>query len=77
MGATVAWDEASRSVKVTKGAQTLTVNVENNSVTLNGKESSLAANLDNGTLYLSLDAFNQLTGMSMKWDALSERLILK
>ncbi|MFD0676619.1 MULTISPECIES: alkaline phosphatase [unclassified Paenibacillus] len=77
LGATVAWDEASHSVKVTKGAQTLTVNVENNSVTLNGKESSLAANLDNGTLYLSLDAFNQLTGMSMKWDALSERLILK
>ncbi|WP_082593689.1 alkaline phosphatase [Paenibacillus sp. Soil766] len=77
LGAEVTWDESSNTVKLVKASHILTVDVTNNNVNLDGKESSLTANVDNGTLYLSLDSFNQLTEMTMKWDSLSERLILK
>ncbi|WP_426446886.1 alkaline phosphatase [Paenibacillus sp. S-38] len=77
LGGVVAWDEASRSVKLTKGTQTLTVSIDTNKVQLNGQDAAYAANVDNGSLYLPLEAFNALTGSSMTWDSLSERLVLK
>ncbi|MCZ8521067.1 MULTISPECIES: alkaline phosphatase [Paenibacillus] len=77
LGAVVAWDEASRSVKLSKGSQTLLVNVETGKVQQNGAESAYAANVDNGTLYLPLEAFNSLAGLKMTWDSLSERLVLQ
>ncbi len=77
LGAIVTWDETTKTANLVKGDQTLNVNVTNNKVMSNGKDSSISANVDNGTLYLSLDAINQLTAMSMTWDSLSERLILK
>ncbi|AOZ94358.1 alkaline phosphatase [Paenibacillus crassostreae] len=53
------------------------INTKTNSIEMNGKKLSLTLDLDNGTIYLPLTAFNQLTGKSMKWDSLSERLVLK
>ncbi|MNI18966.1 Alkaline phosphatase 4 precursor [compost metagenome] len=77
LGGTVAWDEATGTVKISKGTQALTVNVATNQVQLNGADAAIATNVDNGTLYLSLDGVNQVLGSTIKWDALSERLILK
>lgn len=56
---------------------TITVDLAAGSVKADGKAASFKADIDNGTLYLPLSAFNQLTGKTLKWDALSERLLLK
>ncbi|PZM64523.1 alkaline phosphatase [Paenibacillus dendritiformis] len=60
----------------TKGNVTLKVQ-GGSKVTVNGKASTLPAELDGNILYLNLEAFSQLTGQALKWDALSERIILK
>lgn len=77
LGATVGWDGASRTVTLDKDAQKLAVSLDSKAVTVNGAESGIAAELDNNVLYLPLDAFNQLTGKALKWDSLSERIILQ
>lgn len=56
---------------------TITVDLAAGSAKADGKAASFKADIDNGTLYLPLSAFNQLTGKTLKWDALSERLLLK
>lgn len=56
---------------------TITVDLAAGTAKADGKAASFKADVDNGTLYLPLSAFNQLTGKTLKWDALSERLLLK
>ncbi|WCR28127.1 alkaline phosphatase [Paenibacillus thiaminolyticus] len=67
-----------KAAKVTTFAKgNVTLKVQGGSkVTVNGKASTLPAELDDNILYLSLEAFNQLTGQALKWDALSERIII-
>lgn len=77
LGATVAWDAASGTVTLSKDDRKLSVNIAEKTVAVNGAASDMAAELDNNTLYLPLDAFNQLTGKAMKWDSLSERIVLQ
>lgn len=77
LGVTVAWDDASKSVVLTKDSNKVSVNVESLEVASNGAASSIKADMDNGLLWLSLDAFQQLTGKKLTWDALSERISLK
>ncbi|WP_282943637.1 alkaline phosphatase [Paenibacillus sp. RC67] len=77
LGVTVAWDEASKSVVLSKEANKVSVNVETLEVSQNGAASSFKADMDNGLLWLSLDTFQQLTGKKLTWDALSERISLK
>jgi alkaline phosphatase len=60
----------------TKGDITVKVN-NGSTVTVNGKPSTITAELDRNVHYLSLEAFNTLTGLEMKWDSLSERILLK
>lgn len=53
------------------------LNLTNKTATLNGKAASYTVDVDNGIVYLPLDAFSQLKGTTLKWDALSERIVLK
>lgn len=76
LGATVAWDAAAHTVTLSKGNVQVTVDVANPAVKVNGADSSLIGNVDNGTLYLPLDAYNKLTSSNMTWDKLSERIVL-
>ncbi|MGG4555245.1 alkaline phosphatase [Paenibacillus humicus] len=56
---------------------TVTVDLNAKKAKLNGKDSSISADIDNDVLYLPLTAFSQVSGQSLKWDALSERIVLK
>lgn len=69
-------DSASKTTTFTKDKATLKVK-DGSSVTLNGKAVSIPAELDRNVLYVDLDAFSKLTGKALKWDSLSERVILK
>ena len=42
---------------------------------MNGAASTWVGNVDNGKLYLPLEAFNQLTGKSFTWDSFNERIV--
>lgn len=71
----VVWDEATKSVTLSKGSQKLSVLVETGAITENGSESTLVGNVDNGKLYLPLEAFNKLSGTTMTWDSINERIV--
>ena len=60
----VAWDEATRTVTFTKDSQKVSVLVSTGAITVNGAESTWVGNVDNGKLYLPLEAVNQLIGKS-------------
>ncbi|WP_409345232.1 alkaline phosphatase [Paenibacillus sp. MBLB4367] len=77
LGATTAWNEATGTVTLAKGDKKLDVQLAAKTVQLNGQAIDAKADIDNDKLYLPLDAFNKLTGAAMKWDAISERIILK
>ncbi|CAH1202670.1 hypothetical protein PAECIP111893_01875 [Paenibacillus plantiphilus] len=65
------------AVILSKGNRTVSINKSTLAVKVNGTAASYKADLDNGAYYLPLDAFSKLTGSALKWDALSERIILK
>ncbi|MFB9754274.1 alkaline phosphatase [Paenibacillus hodogayensis] len=75
LDATVTYDAASRTVQFKGTAKTLNVQLDSLIVSEGGTDTGLKGNLDNNVLYLTLDAFNKLTGKTMTWDALSERII--
>nr|WP_084224592.1 alkaline phosphatase [Paenibacillus pectinilyticus] len=75
LGIQVAWDEASRTVTFTKDSQKLSVLVSTGAITVNGTASTWVGNVDNGKLYLPLEAFNQLLGKSFTWDSFNERIV--
>ncbi|SCW53479.1 alkaline phosphatase [Paenibacillus tianmuensis] len=77
LGASADWDEASGTVRMAKGGKTILVNLKDGSATLNGQTAAYAVHVEKGTLYLSLNAFNDISGQSMTWDPLSERLVLQ
>lgn len=56
---------------------TVTVDLNAKKAKLNGKDSSISVDIDNDVLYLPLTAFSQVSGQPLKWDALSERIVLK
>ncbi|WP_438350327.1 alkaline phosphatase [Paenibacillus sp. FA6] len=64
-------------VKIVSKKNTMDINLKTNAIQFNGKTKIYTVDVDNNTLYLPLTAFNQLTGKDMKWDTLSERLLLK
>ncbi|MDQ6421635.1 alkaline phosphatase [Paenibacillus sp. LHD-117] len=76
LGITVKWDEATRTVTLSKGANQATISIVTKAVKINGADSALVGIVDKGKLYLPLDVYNKLTGKSMTWDTLSERLVL-
>ncbi|AKG36500.1 alkaline phosphatase [Paenibacillus durus] len=63
--------------KAAFGKNTLNINMSALTATLNGKAVAFTVDNDNGTVYLPLSAFNQLTGKNLKWDSLSERIVLR
>lgn len=75
LGAEVAWNEAARTASITYNGNTVIVHLDSNQVTVNGTDSNMASDVDNGKLYLPLEAFNTLSGQNMMWDALSERIV--
>lgn len=75
LGIQVAWDEATRTVTFTKDSQKVSVLVSTGAITVNGAESTWVGNVDNGKLYLPLEAFNQLIGKSYTWDSFNERIV--
>ncbi|MDQ6419454.1 alkaline phosphatase [Paenibacillus sp. LHD-117] len=75
LGGEVKWDAATRTASIALGGKTLSVNLDERTVLIDGAASGLASDVDNGKLYLPLEAFNQLTGSSMTWDTLSERIV--
>ncbi|WP_127488548.1 alkaline phosphatase [Paenibacillus ehimensis] len=77
LGASTEWDETSGTVRFVKGGTTIVVSLRDGSAALNGQAAAYTVHVDKGTLYLSLDAFNALSGQSMTWDPLSERLVRK
>lgn len=58
------------------GGKTITVDLKAGTAKAGGASAALTVDVDNGTLYLPLAAFNQLTGKMLKWDSLSERIVL-
>ncbi|GIP14083.1 alkaline phosphatase [Paenibacillus macerans] len=60
-----------------KGGKTITVDLKAGSAKTAEASNKLTVDVDNGTLYLPLAAFNELTGKSLKWDSLSERIALQ
>lgn len=72
----VSADKAKDVVTFKRGTNTLQVK-GGTTVTLNGKASTIQAEIDHEVLYMSLDAFSKLMGTTLKWDSLSERIILK
>ncbi len=77
LGAKVNWDESARTVMMMSDSNTVSVNVDSQSLMLNNATSDMTVDLDQGTLYLPLDAFTSLTTMTLEWDALSERVMMK
>ncbi|MEY9091798.1 alkaline phosphatase [Paenibacillus sp. RC84] len=77
LGAEVKWNGDAREVVLSAGGVNLSVNIDTQAAALNGQPSGFKANIDNNVLYLPLEAFNQLTGKNLTWDALSERIKLK
>ncbi|AIQ49612.1 alkaline phosphatase [Paenibacillus sp. FSL R7-0273] len=65
------------AAKLTLKNNTIDVSLTGKTAKLNNKAAAYTVDVDNGVLYLPLTAFNQLTGTTLKWDALSERLILR
>ncbi|WP_410770032.1 alkaline phosphatase [Fontibacillus sp. BL9] len=61
---------------LTGKAATLTVDLTAGTAKADGKAVSFTVEVDNGTLYLPLSAFSQLSGKTLKWDTLSERIQL-
>ncbi|WP_334073678.1 MULTISPECIES: alkaline phosphatase [Paenibacillus] len=68
------YQEKGSSASLTAGGKTISVDLAGKAAKANGK---YTVEVDNGTLYLPLGAFNELTGKTLKWDALSERILLK
>ncbi|MEW9701576.1 alkaline phosphatase [Paenibacillus sp. SI8] len=71
----VTWDESTKTVTLAKDSHKLAVSVETGAITEDGAASALVGNVDNGKLYLPLEAFNKLTGKNFTWDSFNERLL--
>ncbi|ASA24419.1 alkaline phosphatase [Paenibacillus donghaensis] len=65
------------TAKLTLGKNAVELNLSAKTAKLNGKAATYTVDVDNGKLYLPLAAFSQLTGTALKWDALSERIVLR
>lgn len=75
-GARVTWDEARSTVVLTLGDRTLEVSAASGQARLDGRDLGPFGRLDDGKLYLTLSAFSELTNRPLKWDPLSERIVL-
>ncbi|MNE55276.1 hypothetical protein D3C80_1501020 [compost metagenome] len=75
LGGTYKGDAA--SAKLTFKNNAVEISLTGKTAKLNGKTAAYTVDIDNGVLYLPLTAFNQLTGTTLKWDSLSERLLLR
>lgn len=71
------YEESGNTATITAGGKSMSVDLNGKTVKVAGQAVSVTADIDNGTLYLPLSAFNQLFGKAYKWDALSERIVLK
>lgn len=67
----------SSTAKLSLQKNTIDLNLTNKTASFNGKAASYLVDVDNGTVYLPLSAFSQLKGTTLKWDSLSERIILR
>ncbi|MCA1294437.1 alkaline phosphatase [Paenibacillus sp. alder61] len=68
------YQESGATATLTVSGKSLKIDLGGKAAKANGK---YTIDVDNGTLYLPLGAFNELTGKTLKWDALSERILLK
>ncbi|MEK8126400.1 alkaline phosphatase [Paenibacillus filicis] len=75
LGNKVVWNAQDRTVSLENAGKKLVVSIDTLSVTLDGADAGFKAQVDNGTLYLPLEAFSKLSGKALTWDALSERIV--
>ncbi|WP_310830411.1 alkaline phosphatase [Paenibacillus pedocola] len=75
LGGTYKGDTATAKLSLAKN--TIEVNLTDKTAKFNGKTAAYTVDVDNGVLYLPLNAFSQLKGTTLTWDALSERIILR
>lgn len=68
------YQESGSTATLTVSGKSMKIDLGGKAAKANGKHT---IDVDNGTLYLPLGAFNELTGRTLKWDALSERILLK
>lgn len=68
------YQESGSTATLTESGKSMKIDLGGKAAKANGKHT---IDVDNGTLYLPLGAFNELTGKTLKWDALSERILLK
>lgn len=71
------YQAASGTATISGKGGTIAVDLNGKTAKLNGNASSISVDVDNDVLYLPLTAFNQISGLTLKWDALSERIVLK
>lgn len=72
-----AYQETGSTATLTGKNAVITVDLNAGTAKAGGKSASFTVDVDHGVLYLPLSAFNQATGKTLKWDALSERIVLK
>ncbi|USG66321.1 alkaline phosphatase [Brevibacillus ruminantium] len=62
-----------------KPSLSITVPKTGNTITVNGKPLQLSApiDVDNNSVYLPLEAFEQAIGKKLSWDSLSERIVME
>ncbi|MHA6482591.1 alkaline phosphatase [Paenibacillus sp. strain BS8-2] len=77
LGGEAKWDAATRTASIMLDGSMISVKLDDRSATLDGAAYDIASDVDNGKLYLPLEAFNELTGAGMTWDSLSERIVRK
>ncbi|MEO3946852.1 alkaline phosphatase [Gorillibacterium sp. CAU 1737] len=75
LGASTAGGAA--TTKLVFGKTTLDIDKTGLTAKKNGQAAAYTVDFDNGTVYLPLKAFQDLTGKSLTWDALSERIVVK
>lgn len=73
----VDYEESGNKATLTGKSVVITVDLSAGTAKVGDKSASFTVDVDNGVLYLPLSAFNQVTGKTLKWDTLSERILVK
>ena len=79
MGASVDWNGETQTVTSVKDSTTISLTLNNNTATVNGKDISLAvpAKLINGSTMVPLRFVSESLGAEVNWDGASKTVTIK
>lgn len=78
LGATVSWNEQTRTAEIVQGAQRIRIPIGNTAIEVNGKPAILpeAARIINGRTYLPLRAISEQLGLDVQWNAVNQQITI-